>query len=88
MGEQDYRIAALKAAGFEDAARLLEALPGATGPAAPAGEPKQPAEQPQAAEQQPMTPAQAQGQALLDEMKRQLGDRWTSIPLTSDGLNG
>jgi len=89
MGEeQDYRIAALKAAGYEDAARLLEALPGAAGPVAPT-EQSQAAEQQQPAEQQPMSPEQAQGQALLDEMKRQIGDRWTSIPIMSEreGVN-
>jgi len=78
----DYRLEVLRAAGHEAAAELLGKLP------QPVAEP-QPEPEP-APEQAPpprtLTPAeaveaqrQAEGQAMLDAMRRQIGRQWATV---------
>ena len=81
--EMQFRVQVLRAAGYDDAADLLEWLPAtANTESAP----------PEDARQRPMTPAeaqeaerQAQGQALFTSMQNQLGSQWTSLPVNLEG---
>ncbi len=77
--QQDYRLDVLRAAGHEDAATLLSKLP------QPVAEPE-PEPAPEPPQQRTLTPVeaaeaqrQAEGQAMLDAMGRQLGRQWATV---------
>lgn len=74
--EQDYRIAALRAAGYEEAARLLEALPGGSAPAEPA--PAAPVEPlvPMAAVDAEEAARRANGEKLLAQLHHDTNGRY------------
>ena len=80
MGEHDHRIALLREAGYEDAARLLEALPESQPTAGPpGGEAKPPG-----ITLLDATPEDAQrrreGEYLLGEMREAgIGDGWVTV---------
>jgi hypothetical protein len=79
----DYRLAVLRAAGFQQAAELSSKLPAAPEAKEPEPEPE-PERQQQP--QRPLTAAEiaeaqrrAQGEALRGAMNRQLGPRWATF---------